>query len=132
MIFNYVREPIRSERSVRPCRSICIGMEGNLGTDRATRARIAALTAAEAAIERNPRDPFEELANTCADAAKATHADPEEVYELADVIVTRVFRGELDKAGSLEFVCVSCGAPLPEDSHTCPRCAPELPPIDES
>lgn len=97
-----------------------------MGTDSVTRARIAALTAAEAAIEQNGRDPFAELARTSADAAQAIKADPGTVYRIADEIVVRTFRAKLDKPGSLEFLCVSCGADIPSNLLAGSRCRPEL------
>lgn len=101
-------------------------MEGNLGTDLATRARIAAMTAAETAIELNTRDPFAELERTSAAAAQEIKVDPETVYRIADEIVVRAFRAKLDKPGSLEFLCVSCGAPLPCNRLVCSQCEPEF------
>lgn len=56
-------------------------------TDRQTRTRIAAMAAAETAIERDPRDPFNVLAETCRSAAATLGVDPEEVYRIADTIV---------------------------------------------
>lgn len=102
-----------------------------MGTDPATRARIAAISAAEAAIELNNRDPFAELEQTSADAAQAIRADPEAVYRIADEIVVRTFRAKLDKPGSLEFLCISCGAPLPCNRLVCSECEPEFLPDDE-
>ena len=61
-----------------------------MGTDPTTRARIAAMTAAEAAIELNARDPYAELERTCTTAAEAVKADPETVYQIA---------GEIGKGG---------------------------------
>ncbi len=58
-----------------------------MNTDRETRARIAAMTAAEAAIDSDPRDPFRVLAETSAVAAKHFKVDPETVYDFADGIV---------------------------------------------
>jgi hypothetical protein len=62
-------------------------MEGNMNTDRETRTRIAAMTAAEAAIEADPRDPFRVLAETSAVAAKSFRVNSERVFDLADEIV---------------------------------------------
>lgn len=58
-----------------------------MNTDRETRTRIAAMTAAEAAIEADPRDPFRVLAETSAVAAKSFRVKSERVYDLADGIV---------------------------------------------
>lgn len=95
-----------------------------MGTDLAIRVRIAAMTAAEEAIEQNPHDPFADLGRISAAAAQAVKADPESVRRVADEIVVRVFRGELDKPDSLKFLCISCGAPLPDDRPVCRRCEP--------
>ena len=56
-------------------------------TDRDTRARIAAMAAAEAAIERNPRDPFAALAQTSAETAASFGVEAQAVYLIADGIV---------------------------------------------
>jgi len=95
-----------------------------LDTDRATRARIAAMVAAEAAMEQKDGDPRQVLERTSTAAAKAVEADPEIVYRMADEIVVRTFRADLDKPGSLEFLCVSCGVSVPRHRLVCGRCAP--------
>ncbi len=56
-------------------------------TDRDTRARIAAMVAAEAAFERNPRDPFAALAQTSAETAANYGVEAQAVYVIADGIV---------------------------------------------
>ena len=58
-----------------------------MNTDRETRTRIAAMAAAEAAIERDPRDPFEVLDVASAEAADNLGVDPQAVYDLADGII---------------------------------------------
>jgi len=58
-----------------------------MNTDRETRTRIAAMTAAEAAIERDPRDPFLVLAETSAVAAKNFKVDSAAVFDFADGMV---------------------------------------------
>ncbi|MGD8439604.1 MAG: hypothetical protein PVG53_03645 [Holophagae bacterium] len=98
-----------------------------MGTDRVTRARIAAMTAAEAAFERNARDPFAELEQASTAAAQAVDADPEAVYRIADELVLRVFRAKLSEPNSLQFLCPSCGAPLPDNRPACRRCKPNFP-----
>ncbi len=89
------------------------------------------MVAAEVAIEHNDRDPRTELEQISTAAAHAIKADPESVYRMADEIVVEVFRAELDKPGSLEFLCVSCGSPLPDPRLVCSRCVPEFLPDDE-
>jgi hypothetical protein len=84
------------------------------------------MTAAEAAIEQNAIDPFAELERTSADAARVIKADPSTVYRLAGEIVVKAFRGKLDEPGSLEFLCISCGQPLADDSLVCRRCEPDF------
>jgi hypothetical protein len=116
---------------VRWLQPIRTGMEGHVGTDRATRARIAAMTAAEAAIEQNALDPYAALEQTSAAAAQAVKVDPETVYQMAGEIVVRVFRGKLDGSGSLEMLCISCGAPVPDKRLLCRRCEPEFLSDDE-
>lgn len=96
-----------------------------MATDIVTRARIAALTAAEEAIEENPHDPFAELKRISATAASAVRADPDIVHRIAGEIVVRAFRADFDSPGSLEFLCVTCGAPLPENRPICSRCVTE-------
>ena len=56
-------------------------------TDRETRTRIAAMAAAEAAIERNHRDPFAALPQTCAETAARLCVDSRAVYAIADGIL---------------------------------------------
>jgi hypothetical protein len=56
-------------------------------TDRDTRTRIAAMAAAEAAIERNPRDPFAALPQTSAETAADLGVEAQAVFEIADGIV---------------------------------------------
>jgi len=102
-----------------------------MGTDPATRARIAAFSAAEAAIELNTRDPFAELEKTSAAAALEIRADPEAVKRIADEIVVKTFRAKLNKPGSLEFLCISCGSPLPCNRLVCSKCEPEFLTADE-
>ena len=58
-----------------------------MNTDRETRTRIAAMAAAEAAIEHDPRDPFPVLRQFCARAAANLKVDAKAVYEIADGIV---------------------------------------------
>ena len=58
-----------------------------MNTDRETRIQIAAMAAAEAAIEHDPRDPFDVLEVTSAEAADNLGVDPRAVYDLADGIV---------------------------------------------
>ncbi len=82
-------------------------------------------------MEQKNRDPRQELVRTSAAAAKAVEADPEIVYRMANEIVVRTFRGRLDKPGSLEFLCVSCGASVPRHLLVCGRCAPEFLSDDE-
>lgn len=64
-------------------------------TDAATRARIAAMSAAESAFERDERDPFVALEQTSADAADALRVDPEMVLEIADEIVVNALAERL-------------------------------------
>ena len=45
------------------------------------------MAAAETAIERDPRDPFNALEETCAATAATLGVEPAEVYEIADTIV---------------------------------------------
>lgn len=61
-----------------------------MNTDRETRTRIAAMTAAEAAMEHEPRDPFEFLELTSAKAADSLGVDAQEVHDLAEEIVVEV------------------------------------------
>ncbi len=56
-------------------------------TDRDTRTRIAAMAAAEAAMERNPRDPFAALPQTCAETAEHLGVDAQAAYVIADGIL---------------------------------------------
>lgn len=56
-------------------------------TDRDTRTRIAAMAAAEAAIERNPRDPFAALPQTSAETAADLGVEGQAVFVIADGIV---------------------------------------------
>ncbi len=58
-----------------------------MNTDRETRTRIAAMTAAEAAIESDPRDPFRVLAETSAVAARNFKVDSGAVFDFADGMV---------------------------------------------
>jgi hypothetical protein len=58
-----------------------------MNTDRETRTRIAAMTAAEAAIEADPEDPFDVLDATSAEAADTLGVDARAVYDLADGII---------------------------------------------
>lgn len=60
-------------------------------TDPATLVRIAAMSAAETAIENNPRDPFVELEQVSAAAAEALAVNRETVLEMADDIVITTF-----------------------------------------
>jgi len=89
------------------------------------------MTAAEAAIEENAYDPYVALEHTSAAAAQAVKADPETVYQLAGEIVVRIFRAKLDVPGSVEMLCVSCGAPLPDNRLLCDQCEPEFLADDE-
>jgi len=82
------------------------------------------MVAAEAAMEQKDRDPRRELVRTSTAAAKAIDADPEIVYRMANEIVVRTFRADLDKPGSLEFLCVSCGVSVPRHRLVCGQCAP--------
>jgi len=56
-------------------------------TDRDTRTRIAAMAAAEAAIERNPRDPFAALLQTSTETAANLRVEAQAVYVIADGIL---------------------------------------------
>ncbi len=56
-------------------------------TDRETRTRIAAMAAAEAAIERNPRDPFAGLPKACAEIAARLGVEARAVHVIADGIL---------------------------------------------
>jgi hypothetical protein len=56
-------------------------------TDRDTRTRIAAMAAAEAAIECNPRDPFAALPQTSATTAARLGVEAQAVYVIADGIL---------------------------------------------
>lgn len=85
------------------------------------------MTAAEVAFERNARNPFAELEQASAAAAQAVDADPEAVYRIADTLVLRVFRAKLSEPDSLQFLCPSCGAPLPDNRPACSRCTPDVP-----
>ena len=58
-----------------------------MNTNRETRTRIAAMAAAETAMERAPQDPFVFLDETAAEAASKIGVDAGEVYDLADGIV---------------------------------------------
>ncbi len=89
------------------------------------------MVAAETAMEQKDRDPRQELERTSSAAAKAIEADPEIVFRMADEIVMRIFRADLDKPGSLEFLCVSCGISVPRHRLVCGRCAPGFLPDDE-
>jgi hypothetical protein len=89
------------------------------------------MVAAEAAMEQKARDPRLELERTSVVAARAIQADPELVLRMADELVVKVFRAELGKPGSLEFVCVSCGSPVPDNRLVCDDCAPEFLPDNE-
>jgi hypothetical protein len=82
------------------------------------------MVAAETAMEQKDRDPRQELERTSSAAAKAVEADPEIVFQMADEIVVRTFRADLDKPGSLEFLCVSCGVSVPRHRLVCGLCAP--------
>lgn len=66
-----------------------------MSTNPATRVRIAAMCAAETAIERNPRDPFVELERFSVASAGALAADPETVFEVADEIVIETLTSKL-------------------------------------
>ena len=75
-----------------------------MNTDRETRTRIAAMAAAEAAIEHDPRDPFPVLRQFCARAAANLKVDPKAVYEIADGIVVEALVEQhlspgIDRAG---------------------------------
>lgn len=59
-------------------------------TDRETRTRIAAMTAAEAAMELKPQDPFEFLEVTSAEAADSLSVEVREVHDLAEEIVVEI------------------------------------------
>jgi hypothetical protein len=60
-------------------------------TDLETRTRIAAMSAAEAAIENDSRDPFRVLEGTCFIAAARLGVDPLAVFDVADGILIEDF-----------------------------------------
>ncbi|MCU0304063.1 MAG: hypothetical protein MUC56_08410 [Thermoanaerobaculales bacterium] len=84
------------------------------------------MTAAEAAIQHHAHDPLAALERISAEAARAIEADPATVYRLAGEIVVSVFRARLGKPRSVELLCLSCGAPLPDDRLLCTGCEPEF------
>jgi hypothetical protein len=82
------------------------------------------MTAAEAAIQQNAHDPLADLPRISAEAAKAINADPAIVYRMAGEIVVTIFRAKLGKPRSVELLCLSCGAPLPDNRLVCADCEP--------
>jgi hypothetical protein len=75
-------------------------------TDPDTRIRIAAMAAAEAAIERDPRDPFAVLPQTSAEAAAHLGVDARAVFPVADGIVVEALiemHFAPDAGGTAEF-----------------------------
>lgn len=82
-------------------------------------------------MEQKGRDPRQELVRTSTAAAKSVEADPAIVYRMANEIVVRTFRADLDKPGSLEFLCVSCGTSVPRHRLVCYQCAPDFLSDDE-
>ena len=75
-------------------------------TDRETRTRIAAMVAAEVAIERNHRDPFAALPQTCAETAARLGVEAQAVYAIADgILVEAMIETHLgpESAGAANF-----------------------------
>jgi hypothetical protein len=82
-------------------------------------------------MEEKDRDPRQELERASTAAAHAVEADPGIVFRMADEIVVRFFRADLDQPGSLKYLCVSCGTSVPRHRLVCGQCAPEFLSDDE-